>query len=124
MPRCCTKRGRSDVTSRVDGRRSARHGPDVDRRSGIREAGDDVTRGSLNHQALPRSHPGHAAAVAAEEQTTMQALWYWLIKRWREHRAITCGVPSHRIHLRNPMPVNDVTEADYLRWLIESRPWP
>jgi hypothetical protein len=112
------------VTNRVDGRRSVRHGPDMDRRSGIREVADDVTRGGLNHQAPPRSRHGRAAAAAAEEQTTMQALWYWLIKRWREHRAITGGAPRPCIQLRNSTPGPGTTAADYLRWLIESRPWP
>ena len=54
----------------------------------------------------------------------MQALWHWLKTQWRDYQAVTCEAPSPRIHLRSSTLGHGMTATDYLRWLIESRPWP
>jgi hypothetical protein len=54
----------------------------------------------------------------------MQALWHWLKTQWREHQAVTGEAPTHRTPLRSSTPGHGMTAADYLRLLIETRPWP
>jgi hypothetical protein len=54
----------------------------------------------------------------------MTSLYDWLKEWWRASQVVTGVAPSHRTPPRRGRPLGGITDTDYLRWLLESRPWP